>query len=94
MGDRQAFYQMSTDSGYVTVQMPFSLSPDDAEDVIRNFELIIRHVKRRAGGVANPVPRSSRVISSACNSGMHDGCPVNESGWDCGCECHGPLPKG
>jgi len=45
---REAYYQISTNSGYVCVEMPFSLSPDDAEDVISNFELIIRQIRRRS----------------------------------------------
>lgn len=44
---RRAYYQMSTDSGYVIVEMPFRMSPDDANDTVENLELIIRHIRRR-----------------------------------------------
>ena len=45
---REAYYQISTDAGYVTVSMPFTLSPDDAEDVVSNMNLIIRQLRRRS----------------------------------------------
>ena len=45
---RNAYYQMSTDAGYVKLEMPFTLSPDDADYVIRNLELVISQIRRRS----------------------------------------------
>ena len=45
---REAYYQISTDAGNVTISMPFTLSPDDAEDVVSNLEIIIRQIRRRS----------------------------------------------
>jgi hypothetical protein len=42
------FYQISTDAGEVTVNMPFSLSSDDADHIINMFDLITRQIRRRA----------------------------------------------
>lgn len=50
-----AYYQMSVDNGYCTVEMPFILSVDDAEDVISNMNLIIRQIRRRASQAASAV---------------------------------------
>lgn len=43
-----AFYQISTDSGPVILNMPFHLSPEDAEHVIYMLELIAKQIRRRS----------------------------------------------
>ncbi len=44
---RRAYYQISTDVGYVSIEMPYSMSHEDTEDVVATMELIIRQMRRR-----------------------------------------------
>ncbi len=60
-----AYYQISTDSGYVKIQIPFRMSPEDAEHVIDNFDLIAKQLRRRS-----KLSKQTGVFCGECHQEM------------------------